>query len=340
MLSPEIANFALPKIICSHKPNTSLNSVNKTIEMNSFYKSLVITCPDEMHTPNSIVEMITEDTDYYKLIDCPLTEFVEPSFIENFVKRGNIYCLSADRDCMVKNCVAITPDGHFTLHILDFIYQTLGFEGTSRPHNYYEVKIDLKTINKYEKLKQGLKKLELFDLYLIWEPHEENICPSSIAKYFHDKKIKVTTHSLTMKHIMPDITEVPSIKDVDAEDMVEWIGMLAIGGNLNETEAYISSYSQPQSELALKTTRISVLIVKGFIPASLSITVSRQLSEFTKSRELVNYWTALSVQSEENSLWQWNASSPKMFQAHDNSLNVFFSADGVMTYSVGQLTYS
>lgn len=339
MICPEISNFPPPKTMCTSKQDVSLEFVTKTINLNCFYKSLVITCPDEIQTPGAIEDILTEDSDYYKITGCSISEFIEPTFIENFVKQGSIYCLSADRSCIVQNCVAITPDGYLTLHVIEFIYQTLGLQGTKRPHKYYEVKIDLKTLKQHSKVKQSLSKLELFDFYITWEPHEDMVCPSSIAKYFCDRNINVSVHALEFKKITPNVPEIPSIEDVDAEEIVEWIGMLAHGADLAEPETYISTYYEPESESSLKTTRISLLIVKGFIPSLLVSNLCNSLSKYATSRELPNYWSAISIQSQD-SLWQWNLSSPKMFQAHESSYNAFFTQKGATVYSIGQLKYS
>lgn len=340
MMCPDVASFPPPKTIGTNKRNVDLGFVIKTLSMNSFYKSLVITCPDEMQTPAAIEAILIEDNHYYKITDCSLIELVEPTFIENFVKKGSIYCLSANRDCMVQNCVCITPDGYLTLHVLEFIYQTLGLQGTKKEHKYYEVKIDLKTFKQNTTVQDSLRKLELFDLYITWEPPAEEVCPSSIAKYFSDRNINISVQSLEYKRMTPNVTEVPSIKDVDTEEMVEWIGMLALGGDFKQPEPYISTYYKPESEFSLQTTRVSLLIVKGFITSSMATKACNSLSEYTASRDLNNYWAAISAQSQENSLWQWTLSSPKMFQAQNTSYNAFFSEEGVMVYSIGQLKYS
>lgn len=340
MLCPEVCNFPPPKVKEFKKENQTLESVRNTVNRNCFYKSIIVTCPDEIQPPSFVQAVITEDTDYYKLSNCSLVEFVEPVFIESFIKNGKIYCLSVDRNCIIDSCIAITPDGVLTLHILEHIFQTLGFEGIKRQHNYYEVRIDLKNIRNYEKVKGGLKKLELFDLFIIWEPNNEDICPSSIAKYFNDRDVNVSVHSLTVKNLSPDVTEIPSIKDVDAEEMAEWIGLLSHEADVSSTEPYISSYSQPESENALKTSRISLYIVKGFIPSSLISHLCEKFCEYVTSRETENYWASISIQSDENSLWQWNASSPKMFQAHNSSCNIFFTHNGHTVYLIGQLKYS
>lgn len=339
MICPH-TDFPSPKTIGCNKRNVDLKSVNQTISMNCFYKSLMITCPDETKTPAVIEDILREDSDYYKITCCSLTELVEPTFVENFVKKGSIYILSADRDCIVDNCVSLTPDGCLTLHLLDDMYQSLGLQGTKRPNSYYEVKIDLITLKPQSKVSQCLTKLESFNLFLSWESHDKTICPSSIAKYFSDRKIQISVHSLEFKRITPCIAKIPSVKDVDTEEMVEWLGMLALGGDFAQSDSYISSYYEPESEFSLKTLRISLLVVKGFITTSLVTKVCKSLSDYVNSRDLANYWASISVQSQEDCLWQWHLSSPKMFQAQNSSYNAFFTHEGVMVYNIGQLKYT
>ncbi|KAJ2951298.1 hypothetical protein O0L34_g5701 [Tuta absoluta] len=339
MLCPEVSNFPPPKVMKSHKEFNSLNKLEETFTTNSFYSSLIIAIPDELQTPSSIEDCAFEDSDYYKISGCSLAEFVEPIFIDKFVKNGKLHCLSADRKCITENCFAITPDGVLTVHVLTHIFQTIGLEGTKRPHNFYEIKIDLKNATRHDKLKLSLNRLEKFDCWISWEPNEDDICPSSIAKYFYDKDYHVSLESLKMKKLNPYVTEISSIKDTPLEEMTEWIGMLATEGDLTPTETYISTYSQPESELAFKTTRISLLIVKGFITPTIISKVCESLQRYMKSRELENYWVSVSVQSDSNSLWQWNTNSPQMFQAHDSSCNVFFSDDVIQIFSIGQLKY-
>ncbi|XP_073955210.1 ribonuclease P protein subunit p40-like [Choristoneura fumiferana] len=340
MLCPEVFNFPCPKVVSSSKNYENCEAAMKTIKMNYFYKSLIVTCPDEMHVPNFIEEMITEDTDYYKITKCSVTEFIDVNFIDNFVKKGKLYCITADKNCVVQNCAAVTPDGVLTLHILDFVFQTLGLEGKKQPHNYFEIRIDLKNLRHTDKLYSNLCKLETFNFFVYWEPNNEDVCPSSIAKYFYDKNVNVTVCPIKLKHLSPEIEEVPALEDVDSDEMTEWIGMLAHNADLNPTENYISSYSQPESEHALKTTRIALLISNGmFTPYHLE-RICKKIEEYVANRELNNFWACVSIQSFENSLWQWGPSSPRMFQAHDSTCNLFFSHAGIIEYSIGQIKYS
>ncbi|KAM3955898.1 ribonuclease P protein subunit p40 [Aphomia sociella] len=341
MLCPEVWSFPPPKTMTYQKHTDNIDSAIETIKMNNFYKTLIITLPDELHAPSFIEESLTEDTEYYKICNCPLTELLEPSFIENFVKNGNLYCLSVDRKCITENCAAITPNGALTLHVLEFIYQTLGIEGTKRPHNFYEVRIDLKNLKNHDRVRCALNKLEKFDFYVSWEPKSEEVCPSSIAKYFNDRNIQVSVSSVKSRTLSPAVSEIPSIKDVEPEEMVEWIGLLAHDVDMSPTPTYISTYSPPDSNYTLKSNRIAVLIVEGFLTPNIVANTCKCIEKYVYSRELDNYWASVSIQSYENSLWQWNTSSPVMFQAHDSSCNIFFSnTKNILMYSVGQLKYS
>lgn len=340
MLSPEVSNFPPPKVMTTYKQNQTLDNVLDIVNMNNFYRSAVIICPDELQTPSAIEELVVEDTEYYKIRNCSLSEFIESPFIDNFVKKGSLHCLSVDRNCIIDNCIAITPDGILTIHVIDYIFQTLGFEGVKRLHNYYEVKIDLTNLKQADKIRQSLNKLELFDCLIIWEPFDESICPSSIAKYFHNRHYKTSVHCMQLKRISPSVDYIPSVKDVDIDEMVEWIGMLAVEGELAQKETYICTYNQPDSENSIQSNRISVFIAKGLFTPSLINKIFRKLAEYVTTREMQNYWASLSVQSFDNSLWQWNRSSPRMFQACDSSLTVFSTHDGHIVYSVGQLKYT
>lgn len=339
MLCPEVTNFSPPKIITSHKINQNIDSVKETVKLNHFYNSIIITCPDETHIPSAIDEIISEDSDYYKLNGCPLSELVDSVFIKSFVKNGALYCYTADNNCIVDNCAAITPDGILTLHILEFIYQTLGIEGSKRPNNYYEVMIDLKHLKNVNKLKHILGKLGKFDFYLIWEPSSKTICPSSIAKYFHEKHIIVTVCTLKTKIVVPEITEIPSIEGAEIDEIVEWVGMVSYGANLAPEESYVSTYSLPESAEPLQSSRLSILIVKGFLTPTLIMQICDKLCEHVSSRVLCNYWTSLSIQSEET-LWRWNNSTPRIFQSYNSSTNLFFTKAEHIVYMIGQLKYS
>ncbi|XP_045499045.1 ribonuclease P protein subunit p40-like [Colias croceus] len=340
MLCPEVNNFPPPKTTCTVRKNLNIEKTETIINLNNFYRSAIITFPDELNVPSFIQECFLDDSDYYKILNCPVVEFIDPVFIETFVRKGRLYCLSVNKSCITHNSVAITPDGILTLNITDYVYQTLGLEGIKRPHNFHEVRIDLKDIKRSEKLKNALSKLELFNFYISWEPHDENICPSTIAKYFSDKNYTLSQHALQAKNLSPEVTTIPSLIEIDIDEVVEWLGMLAHNANLTPEENYISAYYVPDSGTNLQSTRVAVLIIKGFMTPNIMNKACKAISEYVLTRELENYWAALSIQTVEESLYQWNFSSQRMFQSHNSSCNIFFTHNDQVIYSVGQLKYS
>lgn len=340
MLCPEVWNFPPPKIITSHKKNGDYETMEKIVNMNSFYKSAIAVCPDEINTPQDIEDTLLEDTDYYKVFNCPLIEFIDPVFIQKFVKAGKLYCLSDSNNCIVDNCFAITPDRILTLHVLTPLFQTLGLEGIKQPHNYYQIRIDLVNLKNINRIRHALMKMKSFNFYISWEPDTDNICPSSIAKYLSDNHYKVTSHSYEVQRLMPEIKNIPTLLDTEVEEIVEWVGMLAIGGDLSPKESYVSTYSEPECAEPLESTRISILIIKGFLTPNVILNTCAILSEYANARELDNYWMSLSIQSMEDSLWQWNLSGPKMFCSQNCSCNIFFCGKSCTIHSVGEIKYS
>ncbi|CAH2252426.1 jg2022 [Pararge aegeria aegeria] len=340
MLCPEVWNFPPPKVVRSYEKFKTFDAVTKVVELNNFYKSIIVTCPDELHTPQFIEDCIIDDSDYYKVTNCPLTEFVDPVFIKNFVHSGKLYSLSTNTNCITQNCAAVTPDGILTLHILENVYQTLGLEGNKCAHRFYQIKINMKELKSIDRVKTALQKLKTFDLNISWVPDSENICPSSIAKYFCDKNYQVSTHSMAIQRVTPDIKVVPTLDSSDIDEVVEWIGMLAHNADLAPTESYISTYSEPECLAPIKTSRISLLIVKGFLTPNILVNTCKLLVDYVKRRRLEQYWVSVSIQSMEESLWQWNISSPRIFQSQNASCNIFFTEDSYTIYSVGQLKYS
>lgn len=339
MLCPEVCKFPEPKIITSIQNNLDLETTKKTVRLNNFYRSLVIACPDENHTPDFIQEVATDDCDYYKVFDCPVTTFMESTFIEKFVKNGTLFALSADSDCIVQNCAAILPDGLLLVHIPEYIFQTLGLEGKKRPHNYYEIQIDLKNSTSLSKVRSKISKLENFDFYITWEPPDGDICPSSVAKYFFERNVRVQVLVPEVKKLSPMVTETPALEDVEPQELEEWIGMLAHDADLTPEHEYVSSYKQPLSKNAIKSTRISILIVKSFFTPSILERLCDKLTEYVGTRDMDNFWASLSYQGYSDSPWRWRPSTPRTFQAHMSSSTIFFTKGSNVLYSVGQLKF-
>ncbi|KAF7283443.1 hypothetical protein GWI33_000528 [Rhynchophorus ferrugineus] len=89
-------------------------------------------------------------------------------------------------------------------------------------------------------------------MILSWEPPEESICPSSIAKFFSDLECTVNVcqpqfdTQILFSVKMPMIFQ-QNIQQGDVEQFVEWLGMVAIDGDFSGSfDNYINTYEAPE----------------------------------------------------------------------------------------------
>lgn len=100
----------------------------------------------------------------------------------------------------------------------------------------------------YERTKICLEKLKDINLLIYWEPPNEEICPSSIAKYFHDLDycVKVCIPEFTVRTDysvkVPDF----EVENNNGDDFVEWLGAFSVQANVDgSVDDYISTYETP-----------------------------------------------------------------------------------------------
>lgn len=120
-----------------------------------------------------------------------------------------------------------------------------------------------------DKLELSKLKAEIQDLVsetavnLMWSPHADDVCPSSIAKYFsdNDHNIKLCKNKLLDR---PEYgLKFPTITDDEYcfPEISEYIGMVLLGCNVEETD--FSSYKIPNESVEIG--RGKVIHCKGFI---------------------------------------------------------------------------
>lgn len=103
------------------------------------------------------------------------------------------------------------------------------------------------------KLQASLERLGNFNVIVNWEPPNEEICPSSVAKYFHNLGYKVeqcrpsfaehTDFSVEMP-----LVDIKNIGEDDVHSFVEWLGMysLQLHSNIGCQDDFITTYEIPQ----------------------------------------------------------------------------------------------
>lgn len=133
------------------------------------------------------------------------------------------------------------------------------------------VKIDLKNCKPgkfYDRIKQRLSIIKT-TLIIKWQPEDDSICPSSIAKYFHERGYVVKECNSTFISHTEYSVKVPEVDFdvVEGEELVEWLGMISLGCDLeNEcTDNFINTYETPVPNTAVG--QVKVLQWRGFYSA-------------------------------------------------------------------------
>lgn len=119
----------------------------------------------------------------------------------------------------------------------------------------------------YEKTKAALKSLERFTVITCWEPPEESVCPSSLAKFFDEINYNVKMCEPNFKSHVVYSVKTPTldgiIEEGDVIDFVEWLGMVCVDGDFTgSSDNYVNSYepSEPNVEMG----QVRVLVWRGF----------------------------------------------------------------------------
>lgn len=311
-----------------------LDELKDVVNVNTAYESVIVTIPDETRVFDDIRRCLTVDRQYYKVSDCPVSVLLEDDFIENFVRRGSLCCISIGRCCVIDNCFSITQDGVLALHVNEPTYQCLGLQGKRASHNSYEIRIALRD-KLHPRVKESVKKLETFDLNMSWEPHDASLCPSSLAKYLFDADISVAVRDPKVKHLdSASITRIPSIWHTEPSEVLEWLGMVWHGCDLTPEHPYVSTYTVPQSEADVPSQRIAMTQGTGCFSPGVLQRVCQLLAEHTQSRDIAHYWSALTMHAYKDSI-----DGEHTYQCHDSSITIFISRDGSIVYSAGLLYY-
>lgn len=125
----------------------------------------------------------------------------------------------------------------------------------------------------YEKTRLQLSKLQNFDLLISWKPPSENVCPSSVAKYFHDlgyivKLCSPTYRTHTEYSVKTPQIDLDNFDTNDSHELLEWLGMVALQGDLTSgsLDNFITTYEAPEPNITLG--QVKVVHWKGFYTAS------------------------------------------------------------------------
>ncbi|KAL5022437.1 hypothetical protein ScPMuIL_001592 [Solemya velum] len=304
----------LGKLIVESSSFKDENSRHKRVIMDhSLNYSVSLTLPVST-LPCSVTNPVQEGKSY--IVHLPLVELISIDFIEAFIKAGKLSLFSHSTRIDTDNCIAILPTGQLVLNLTKDAYQILGLEGkpslfTKKNHNKFIVHLNLTHKNfipgnaKYDRIKRIFAQRTdlMFDCLVAWVPQDENVCPSSIQKYFQIKghtarllkveEIRRFYSELRSPVISPSQTREPTDDACSMYEVFDWLGALALCIDLSDgrPDDYLTGMGIPSPTIPLDNCTYYQCM--GFHTADTVLTV------FTALRELVEVgncpWGCLTV---------------------------------------------
>ncbi|KAK2586097.1 hypothetical protein KPH14_008378 [Odynerus spinipes] len=338
MLCPEVWNFKPPRHhFHTEKINYKKTSAPASITKHYFNHVVSITLPGSNDIPDSLKDSILEDSDYYRIKDLCVSELLNKQFIDAFIKKGELTLLTIGNKIDLHNSIAITPSGTLVISLIYEDFQKLGLEGNTsffdhKTNTRNVVTIDLMAKNfipgkkNYERVKTALEKRlnQIFDVILMWEPPDQELCPSSIAAWFYERGYSVLLCHQKVSEKIEYRTNIPIVTNgFNINDFFEWLGIFSISGDIKneKAEKYVNTYECPKPNKFVK--EVKYIQCTGFF------TRKRMIQIYNATRECISLqnnlpWCSLHVQGFLDTPVSWDLKEHTFFIDGDNSYSILF----------------
>ena len=178
-------------------------------------------------------DILTQDTEFYEMNNLSLESLVGEAFIKAFIEQGSLTLFSHNEPARMSQNLRISPDGILRLILPSQSLPYLGLAQTCITDKVTDLciaELNLKSLIKNPKRHSEIsqifrQKLVVPGPFLLsWKPESDSVCPSSVAKYFHDLGAKVVEKSPEIKLIRTE-TCLDKIDDDFCPDLLEtWVG--------------------------------------------------------------------------------------------------------------------
>jgi len=278
MISPEVIQFLPPRVL-----SQTLSSNEKTIsqqissgKLGNYAHAVTIVLPNIYPVPLNLVEICNTFL-YYHVEKFPAYRLIEKEFLLTFVQKGHLIAKSLFQWNDVDQAIELNSSGKLKLSVDKDLYQELGLNGVpsfmlGKVPTKYTITIDLLNpkfqpgSKYYERVFRCLKKhLSLeFDWIMKWEPHDLELCPSTLAAYLDLAQFKVSECKPQLKQHQLFNSSIPQLnQETDLADLVEWVGATVMEIECPLEESHASSFTCQQPHL--NADQVSILECKGFL---------------------------------------------------------------------------
>uniref|UniRef100_A0A069DTE0 Putative ribonuclease p 40 subunit like protein n=1 Tax=Panstrongylus megistus TaxID=65343 RepID=A0A069DTE0_9HEMI len=342
MLAPDISNFKL-----KHTHHTfskcTLNGdqLDDTIAKHSFNHSICAVFPDTLNLPSDVSECFSFSTEYYKISNIPVSEFVDNVFIEAFVKRGELTALSLDTLLDIDNCAAVTPRGILVLSLTKAVFQELGVDKgpavdliKQMVSQKIQLHINLKNScfkpgkKNYDRIHNRLKKMKQLTMTFVlsWESDNAKVCPSSIAAYFHKRGYVVEECFPSKTNRIDYNVKLPS-ESSDPDEMFEWFGLYALGaGEYPDPfhQEFLSTYPGMDMETV---GQILFIQLTGLFTTRKVGKILNELRKYMDTRASIPF-IGLHVQGFDDAPVSWDNKANHFLTCGDNNYSFILYSNG------------
>ena len=250
MLSPEAWHFEkLPSRSPDQGGQTSSGDGPASLaaalqKLPDFVDRVTIALPDTLHFPADIKDLMLSDTEFYAAEGLQQAILFSSEFVDTFLAEEELVLYTEPSDDPSKTDVMIDPEGNLSIlfdsdlnHHLILPHMRL----TRSKQNFRAVsRVNLRAASSktLEALRSTFREHSVIQgrVLFSWRPSKSGICPSSLAKFFHDSGSKVSelcqedsSRRITMGKyplIDPDL-------DMERRDVFEavenWLGASMLG---------------------------------------------------------------------------------------------------------------
>ncbi|XP_047491400.1 ribonuclease P protein subunit p40-like [Penaeus chinensis] len=359
MLNPEVIKFPAPKSQLTYTHHTWDDPKRNVtwqhiIQDHTFNTKVVMLLPDTPIVPNSLSDSFTVDAQHYLVKNLPLAEFCTPVFLQAFRQKGHFHALCCDTRIDVDNTAAMTPDGYLHILVDKFTYQELQLHGTlsshilRKPQDRYVIKINTneKTFRPgksyYERVTSALGHPRLkFNFWITWKPKNGDICPSSVAKYFHDLGFAVEEQfpdvykSIASEVAMPrlDKSQEDEVEELEPEDLLEWIGCQSLGIRLGTDPSSMCELVRPKAYDMV--SNVNAVHCTGFFTPEYIVSLVSTLRSWLLERSPTSVpWLSVTVYGHPDSPVSWGHQEHSYRSNGDNFYTLVLQRDGVHVFKV------
>nr|XP_045599497.1 ribonuclease P protein subunit p40-like isoform X1 [Procambarus clarkii] len=354
MLNPEVVNFPAPESRVSYSQHTwndmsSDDSWHQVIDDHPFNTKVSLLLPDTPTLPQIIHDAVADDGEFYLVRNLPLLELCSPTFLQAFVKTGCLNAVSCDTRLDVDNTAALTSDGLLHLILNKFTYQELRLNGSlsshilRKPLEKYVVEVNMqKQCFKpgkayYERVITAFTEVQLrFNFWLTWIPDNAEICPSSVAKYFHDLGYSIEEQHPCLNWNIVREAAMPLLctaSEEDPQDVLEWIGCQTLGVKMEVEGTTVCEVVTPEPNV--RVNNLYVLQCIGFFsPAHLQILLQQIRLWLNQRKESAVPWVSMTVYGHPDSPVTWGNTEHVYCANGDNLYTLIILRDQLQVYRI------